>query len=145
MGTRCNVLVTDSSGENKVWLYRHWDGYPSHTGADLARVLRLALTEGPMKSGGCYAPELAAFVLKEGEQYEETPFRKASSAYEYTSGEHGDIEYLYAIRVREPHNVAPEYEITVQSRRWSTGGKRIERVATYNLDTFEAWLNEGAK
>jgi hypothetical protein len=37
MSTRTNILI--KSGDTKVWLYRHHDGYLSETGYNLASVL----------------------------------------------------------------------------------------------------------
>lgn len=34
MGTRCAVLIKSESNYSEYY-YRHWDGYPSSTGADL--------------------------------------------------------------------------------------------------------------
>jgi hypothetical protein len=40
MGTRCNIRLT--WGDNRLYFYRHWDGYPAETGADLCIDLALS-------------------------------------------------------------------------------------------------------
>ena len=78
MGTRCNIKI--ESGDTTLWIYRHWDGYPAETGVDLARKLV------NVKSAG----EFVAKLLKD-------------DAYEVTTSQHGDIEYLYTIVFHEPY------------------------------------------
>ena len=72
MGTRCNIKI--ETGNTKLWVYRHWDGYPAETGVDLARKLV------NVKS----SKEFINKLLND-------------DAYEVTTGQHGDIEYLYNI------------------------------------------------
>ena len=72
MGTRCNIKI--KTGDTMLWIYRHWDGYPAETGVDLARKLVNVKT----------ADEFIAKLLKD-------------DAYEVTTDQHGDIEYLYKI------------------------------------------------
>ena len=72
MGTRCNIKI--ETGNTTLWVYRHWDGYPAATGVDLARKLV------NVKS----ANEFINKLLND-------------DAYEITTEQHGDIEYLYNI------------------------------------------------
>ena len=72
MGTRCNIKI--KTGDTTLWIYRHWDGYPAETGVDLATKLVHVKN----------ANEFIAKLLKDG-------------AYEVTTEQHGDIEYLYNI------------------------------------------------
>ena len=72
MGTRCNIKI--KTGDTTLWVYRHWDGYPAATGVDLARKLV------NVKS----SEEFITKLLND-------------DAYEVTTEQHGDIEYLYNI------------------------------------------------
>ena len=72
MGTRCNIKI--ETGDTMLWIYRHWDGYPAETGVDLARKLV------NVKSAGEFITKLIN-----------------DDAYEVTTEQHGDIEYLYNI------------------------------------------------
>ena len=72
MGTRCNIKI--ETGDTTLWIYRHWDGYPAETGNDLARKLV------NVKS----ADEFITKLIND-------------DAYEVTTDQHGDIEYLYII------------------------------------------------
>jgi hypothetical protein len=93
MSTRTNIVI--ELGQTSVILYRHYDGYPSCTGLNLAELL---VTH--QKAGDFLRAILA-------EQYEEsrfddgTPHRPARPIYELTTGIHGDIEYLYRIKFPE--------------------------------------------
>jgi hypothetical protein len=83
MATRCNVKIVDSKGQTQ-WLYRHWDGYPQETGNNLMQIIG---TVGPTAS----PKTLTEAIL--GEKYKED----GRPIYETTTGQHGDIEWLYTI------------------------------------------------
>jgi hypothetical protein len=83
MSTRTNILVTH--GSTRIYLYRHCDGYPSETGADLAAKLNQCKR----------IDDFLAAIL--AERYEATSFRTGQPVYEITSEVHGDIEWAYAI------------------------------------------------
>lgn len=105
MATRCNILVTKTqsypdvdgrpncnNGKRTAQYYRHWDGYPSGTGLDLALKL-MELTNG-------HAPE----DLKGLSDIESALRSKLTLDYEREShggteepNLHGDIEWLYHI------------------------------------------------
>lgn len=78
MSTRCNVIVKDKYRE--FWLYHHHDGYPEGVGADLVKRL---------KQGFERDADVAEVVNALVKDYKDE--------YEITTGEHGDIEYLYTI------------------------------------------------
>lgn len=80
MGTRCNVKINDK--ENTIWIYRHWDGYPNCTGAELKTILEETKPENANRLA-----ELLTTILKDD--------------YRYTNSQHGDIEYLYEINISE--------------------------------------------
>lgn len=83
MSTRTNIYIT--SRNTKIWLYRHYDGYLKETGYNLASCL-------------CQSKSIDDFMLKLLDQkHEPTMYREAKPIYEFTTGMHGDIEYLYRI------------------------------------------------
>jgi hypothetical protein len=82
MSTRSNILI--KSGSTNIWLYRHCDGYLSETGYNLASTL--AHCNG-FKS---FLDNLL------NQKYEATMYRSQQPIYEFTTEEHGDIEYLYS-------------------------------------------------
>tara|TARA_Y100000593_G_C4240826_1_gene302047 strand:- start:317 stop:676 length:360 start_codon:yes stop_codon:yes gene_type:complete len=97
MGTRCNIKVTD--GHDTLWFYRHWDGYPSSVMPSLEPLM-----EG-LKSGNLRANvgQFAGWITVIGHQEAECPELGSGwkcGNYEPTTGEHGDIEYLYTIDLR---------------------------------------------
>lgn len=109
MGTRCNLYITDTKG-NRLWLYRHWDGYPSETGVDIAQTLK------KIKPGWRSFSELANALLDK--RYEKQGYDiKARPIYEVTDAEHGDIEWRYDIRVS-----ARGTHVTVRERKWVSDG-----------------------
>ena len=81
MSTRSNVLI--KSGDTNIWIYRHMDGYLSETGYNLA------VTLAHSKSYQNFMSQLLSY------KYDASEFRKADPIYEMTTGQHGDIEYLY--------------------------------------------------
>ena len=89
MSTRCNIKITEPAIGKTVWLYRHCDGYPAETGADLVQCVRAYFA---------YDCEmLAQFIMRHGiETDEHTGFRMN---YELTSNINGDIEHLYVIEL----------------------------------------------
>ena len=82
MSTRSNILI--KSGSTNIWLYRHCDGYLAETGYNLASTL--AHCNG-FKS---FLDNLL------NQKYEATMYRSQQPIYEFTTEEHGDIEYLYS-------------------------------------------------
>tara|TARA_R100000234_G_C4885718_1_gene129292 strand:+ start:103 stop:525 length:423 start_codon:yes stop_codon:yes gene_type:complete len=82
MSTRCNILI--KSGSTNIWLYRHCDGYLAETGYNLASTL-----------SHCNGFKNFLDNLL-NQKYEATMYRKAQPIYEFTTEEHGDIEYLYS-------------------------------------------------
>lgn len=90
MATRCNIVIKDSINDSKITLYRHWDGYPAMTGADLVKHLVPALDA---KNGG---RGFRAFVTSLITAKCGGDGRDADKPqYEVTDQVHGDIEHLY--------------------------------------------------
>lgn len=97
MATRCNVLV--KFGKAKIYLYRHWDGYPAECGAAIVDAFKLASDAGPYNVGPYnVGPKLCAALLalrndpRAGESV-------GSPVYELTDSIHGDIEHYYEVSV----------------------------------------------
>jgi len=114
MATRCNVKLTDYSG-NTLWIYRHWDGYPAATGCHLSQVLKHKM--GYSKGFSAFANALLE------ERYEQASCEpKPRPVYEITEMEHGDIEWLYVFNFKGRGKDAT-IEVEVHERSWSSGGK----------------------
>lgn len=88
MSTRTNITIRH--GESEVILYRHHDGYPAETGADLLTKLVAAR----YSVGGLLRALMA-------EEYAATSYRSARPVYELTDSIHGDIEHRYEIESDE--------------------------------------------
>ena len=87
MSTRANIVL-DSNRYNRIWLYHHWDGYPSGLGVNLMNFL----ADKSGKDAGYNewyhdSIYLANQLIKD----------KDDDGYELTGGQHGDIDYLYKI------------------------------------------------
>jgi hypothetical protein len=107
MSTRCNVKIT--AGENVVWIYRHMDGYLSGAGYDVAVNLSHA------KDWKSFMDSLLA------QRYEATEVRKSEPIYELTTGQHGDIEFLYEIEFKSFSEVGNwnEVQFKVKEKKWN--------------------------
>tara|TARA_R100001594_G_scaffold146617_1_gene198270 strand:- start:1058 stop:1477 length:420 start_codon:yes stop_codon:yes gene_type:complete len=82
MSTRSNIKI--KSGQTNIWLYRHCDGYLAEAGYNLASVLS-------------HCTGFKSFLQKLlNQKYEATTCRNERHIYEFTTEEHGDIEYLYS-------------------------------------------------
>ena len=84
MSTRTNVLI--ECGDTKLWLYRHHDGYLSETGYNLASILA---------NSDCYDTFICSLLEQ---KYDASICRNSEKIYEFSTGQHGDIEYLYSIK-----------------------------------------------
>lgn len=97
MSTRANVLIKDEHDE--LWFYRHSDGYPEGTLPTLESFLKM-LKDGEIRDNvGQAAGWLIVIGHAEYEQYRDGASGSdwKVGAYEPTTGQHGDIEYLYTI------------------------------------------------
>lgn len=84
MSTRANILLLETG--NKLWLYHHFDGYPSYLGDCLMKIMQ---KHKEHKWLDIY--ELANEMIK----------NKEDDGFEITNDRHGDIEYIYIINVEE--------------------------------------------
>lgn len=131
MSTRCNVIIKD--GEDKLFFYRHSDGYPEGVFPSL-NIFMDWLKKGLIRDN---ISQSAGWIIALGAmEYNSLPTYKASAdkgygsyaelesidkpkdwkvgAYEPTTAIHGDIEYLYIIDLK-----------------------------TKTLAAFQSWDNEG--
>ncbi len=85
MSTRCNVVVVDVRTGDRTYLYHHCDGYPQGVGRELTSMLSRFRREVGERLIG--SNERVRFI------------QQTDCAYELTAGVHGDIEYLYTLKV----------------------------------------------
>jgi hypothetical protein len=106
MSTRCQVIVKDSFND-EIWFYRHSDGYPDGVKETLSTFLEW-VKDGTIRDN---AEQSSGWLIILGHQeYDgiEMPNIKDNfsswkvGAYEPSiPEEHGDIEYLYTIDLKE--------------------------------------------
>lgn len=100
MSTRANIIISD--GLEKLYFYRHSDGYPECTFEDLKefcnRYKTRELRNNVSQSAGW-------LIIRGNKEYWSKPedmkyMEWKVGAYEPTSELHGDIEYLYLIDLK---------------------------------------------
>lgn len=100
MSTRANVIIKDNY--DKLYFYRHSDGYPEGTLPTLERLVGM-YNSGQIRKN---VPQSAGWLILIGaDEYnvtldidpEDDFMGWKVGAYEPTTGIHGDIEYLYII------------------------------------------------
>jgi len=137
MSTRCNITLSYNDTDEKLWFYRHCDGYPEGAlpllSAFMQAVANGDLRDNPGQSGGwLIALGMAEYNTEVPEFDPSIPFKEYQivtsknpflswkvGAIEPTTGKHGDIEYLYevtlsdrTIKVFEIHHYPSNYERT---------------------------------
>jgi len=113
MSTRANIKITD--GYADLWFYRHSDGYPEGTLPTLNKFMEWLKDDRIRGNVGQAAGWLILLGIQEyatgnyGYPDGNEPLKDAQpghdtncfgwkiGAYEPTTGQHGDIEYLYTI------------------------------------------------
>ena len=133
MATRCNVIVR-LSADSTVILYRHWDGYPAVTGADLVTIARKTFETCDVYSMGT-ALVRALLETKRGGYGRD----KDQPQYELTDSIHGDVEHVYAFKPWEPWGSdTPEKGCSVEHRERSGYGEEASWIhRTYpSMDAF---------
>lgn len=117
MSTRTNIQIFNND-ELIVSLYRHMDGYPAETGADLVEKAISAI----------YPDRLAAALLKS--KYEDD-----RPIYQ-VSGIHGDIEHFYRVIFSSGNKPT----ITIEHAERTTWSQEvdewIENRKTYTMEGF---------
>lgn len=98
MSTRANIIIKDKWDE--LWFYRHSDGYPEGTLPTLNKFLKM-VTEGKIRDN---LTQAAGWLIVIGhEEYAKSREKYPSlsgwkvGAYEPTTAQHGDIEFLYTV------------------------------------------------
>jgi len=118
MGTRCNVSVR-LSNESTIIFYRHWDGYPAVTGADIARTALKVLRDKPTnysRMGGGAALACALMAKRRGgDKTYDGGHNWKKPQYELTEAEHGDIEYHYKFDASWQSDSATGMTVRVES------------------------------
>ena len=100
MSTRANIVLTDDSGD-KLWFYRHSDGYPEGAMPVLDKFLSW-VKEGRIRNN---IGQAAGWLIMLGNaEYKagQEPSTEGFSGWkvgsiEPTTEQHDDIEYLYTI------------------------------------------------
>ena len=94
MSTRANIIIKDR--HSKLWFYRHSDGYPEGTMPTLEKFLQY-VKDGKIRNNVGQAAGWL-IIIGHDEYGSQTPDENWEvGAYEPTTGQHGDIEYLYTI------------------------------------------------
>ena len=98
MSTRCNITV--SEGKDTLWFYRHSDGYPEGAMPTLDKFMQ-AVADGKIRTN---ISQASGWLVWFGSQEygSKEPSHEGFDGWkvgsiEPTTGEHGDIEYLYKI------------------------------------------------
>lgn len=127
MSTRCNVLVVEKNGdwERTNQFYRHCDGYVEGTGKDLAILAYMAKEYSYPDSN----------IDDAGNETKRDNFKRIRNRFlgylndsdnyeaeDFDGGVHGDIEYLYLVKIQRVANgsvqIAVEYiETPIDSDR----------------------------
>lgn len=82
MSTRANIVLEEMG--NHLWLYHHFDGYPSYLGENLMKFMSTK-----HKKDYANIHDIANELFKD----------KDDTGFELTSQRHGDIEYMYIINI----------------------------------------------
>jgi hypothetical protein len=95
MSTRANIIIKDDN--TILYFYRHSDGYPEITGADLIEFIKMystKLRDNPLQSAGW-------LILRGHEEYKKDNYNPWKvGAYEPTDRLHADVEYIYVIDLK---------------------------------------------
>ena len=133
MSTRCNILIT--GGTFKLWIYRHWDGYPSMTGYQLGQMLkRLRFPNYCEPNAAQRATGFANMLVTT--MREPSEHRGPEQEYEITATMHGDIEFFYHIHfcaeptVRVTVHKRPGYDSSIDPNDWP---KLVDRGTVADL------------
>ncbi len=140
MSTRANIIVKDK--QDSLWFYRHSDGYPDGTMPTLEKFLEWVKSGKIRDNVGQASGWLILIGAKEyNKKYDtekhkeiEIPAEKLlepdeengasgwkCGAYEPTTGQHGDIQFLYTVDLDKK-------EITVKEVKNSNRGYHMQRT-----------------
>ena len=106
MSTRCNVLVKDSKGD-ELWYYRHSDGYPESVLPSLQPLID-KVNDGSLRGN---IVQFTGWIIKQGiDEYKNVNWEWKVGAYEPTTCQHGDVEWLYTITLDENQKATLEHK-----------------------------------
>ena len=91
--TRCNLFIKAKGV--KCWLYHHQDGHPGFVGAVLKEFISSRTYY--------YTASLVNNILK-GIEYTDCcseTGKNVDNEWEWTVGQHGDIDYLYVLNIKD--------------------------------------------
>lgn len=102
MATRCEIAISDRSGQVKAKLYRHLDGYPDRVFADLKSDLPAALQK-LKKAGRHFSAESLAAMLVVG-----SVDSNGVPGIVPCQNSHDDLAYRYEVKVEDESSVTVE-------------------------------------
>ena len=150
MSTRTNILIEGAEcdiGRTRILLYRHCEGYPADTGADiLAKLTANAKRTGePSQDWILQCSSFRRFVMAFlNDRYEQASYEKEPRAiYELTDCLSGDIEHFYVLRFDVAEGGDKLNGIWHAARRREDGELDIwmRRQTLYTPATFAALVN----
>ena len=118
MSTRCNIIIKD--GKQKLYFYRHSDGYPSGVSETLNKFLD-GIKTGKIRDNLSQAAGWLIIIGRDEATVDGvnkwTGYEWKVGSYEPTDGIHDDIEYLYEIDLEKK-----------TLKGWNYNGKKAGRV-----------------
>jgi len=133
MSTRANIIIKD--GHNKLFFYRHSDGYPEGALPTLNEFMDWVKEKKIRDNVGQASGWLITIGTKEYEQtLEPGPHDSMMGwkvgAYEPSTGIHGDVDYIYILDLeRKVIKVIDTYKIGIDI--WSAKDEELSK--------FESW------
>ena len=127
MSTRANIILKDKY--QKLWFYRHADGYPEGAMPTLEKFIKL-LKEDRIRDNVSQAS--GWLVMLGAEEYNQSVENLQNSdnynswkvgAIEPTTEIHGDTEFLYTIDLETKTIKTEEIQ-----RNWDTGGVKFKEL-----------------
>ena len=102
MATRCEIAISDRSGQIKAKLYRHSDGYPDRVFGDLTEDIPAAFEK--LKKAGRHfnAESLASMLVVSSVGSNGVP------GIVPCQDTHGDVAYRYIVRIQDESTVSVE-------------------------------------
>lgn len=117
MSTRCNIVI--KKGEDTLYLYHHFDGYPEGVGAELLDLRDM------LKSDMTPQDVHYSLVYLYGDEYE------------LTDKLHGDIEYVYFIKLND-ENAEIIFDKCVRSNPMKYSEYSLETIKSYTFQYIDS-------
>ena len=111
MSTRCEIAISDESGQVKAKLYRHFDGYPDRVFGDLTGDIPAAFQK--LKKAGRHfnAESLAAMLVVGSVDSNGVP------GIVPCQNTHDDLAYRYLVQVEDESSITVEMDGGIRSER----------------------------